>query len=32
VARARLDQAVGVVPLVDTDEPVDLPPARLGRR
>ncbi|HSM35841.1 MAG TPA: TolC family protein [Longimicrobiales bacterium] len=32
VARARLDQAVGVVPLVDTDEPVELPPARLGRR
>lgn len=32
VARARLDQAVGVVPLVDTEESVDLPPSRLGRR
>lgn len=32
VARARLDQAVGVVPLVDTEAPVDVPPSRLGRR
>ena len=32
VARARLDRAVGVVPLVDTEEPIELPPARLGRR
>ncbi|MEN8374210.1 MAG: TolC family protein [Gemmatimonadota bacterium] len=32
VARARLDQAVGVVPLVDTEEPLELPPTRLGRR
>lgn len=31
VARARLDRAVGVVPLVDTEEPIELPPARLGR-
>jgi len=32
VARARLDQAVGVVPLVDTEAPVDVPPSRFGRR
>lgn len=32
VARARLDRAVGVVPLVDTEGPMELPPARLGRR